>query len=483
MHALSSKLTALFKNTPQQKPKPQSTGIRSSNSASASPTTPQSPQKPVILVAGGGLNSSTITPPYKQSTPPTATLSEFQRPSWLSEASSSLTSAHLALPSLKQHQTSSSSHDTILSLPPLKVPVEDASMIEARNILIAGHINLSGLNSQDLLLFAAALTGNHTKIAELSAIKSINLNHQNADGVTALHLAAQGGHVLAAETLIKAGVIELPDRDGNTPFMWSLIYQKMPTFISLGINLDGDAVTALLTDSTMGSLINDMMQTFKADAANHTLYTFGSVLSKFEGALQNLDEFKEIVGQKWDAALDKARVVLNDKFIEINGLEEADIILFATAYKGDITGMKEALLFGANPNTLNSVGSTPLHVVAQHPEPESMIMLLINNQADVDSVGYNGNTPLHLAVKFGTYTAVYLLLMNGAKHDTVNDNQETPVALILTSSSKEKKLALECCSKQCMSISTAYQDFFQDAELCKKVFSKIDSLDKEYSLK
>jgi len=66
-------------------------------------------------------------------------------------------------------------------------------------------------------------------------------------------------------------------------------------------------------------------------------------------------------------------------------------------------------------------GNTPLHIAAQNGHTEICAFLIESCKCDVNIQNSKGQTPLHMAVEFGVYYTIKVLLDNGANKDIVNE--------------------------------------------------------------
>ena len=82
---------------------------------------------------------------------------------------------------------------------------------------------------------------------------------------------------------------------------------------------------------------------------------------------------------------------------------------------------------GANPNTSDESGNTPLHDAALRGN-QDMVRLLMDKGANPNVVGEKGKTPLHLAAKNGHMDVVQLLIDGGADINKTDDEGRTPLA-------------------------------------------------------
>lgn len=93
-------------------------------------------------------------------------------------------------------------------------------------------------------------------------------------------------------------------------------------------------------------------------------------------------------------------------------------------------GIIELLLKqGADPNSVNYIGATPLHLATVRGADPSAVELLLQYGANVNRVTVGGGayTPLHAAVSAGRIDLVELLLANGADPDLRDGSGHTPL--------------------------------------------------------
>ena len=89
------------------------------------------------------------------------------------------------------------------------------------------------------------------------------------------------------------------------------------------------------------------------------------------------------------------------------------------------------VMFPANPDTpvqIDSVGydgDTPLHVVAWRNDVEA-VQLLVDAGADVNAIGEMDETPLHVAIRQKNSRMVQVMLRAGARVDIRSEFGETP---------------------------------------------------------
>jgi ankyrin repeat protein len=102
--------------------------------------------------------------------------------------------------------------------------------------------------------------------------------------------------------------------------------------------------------------------------------------------------------------------------------------LFDAAKTGDLATIRGLLDQGANANSTNKQGETPLHAAASANQSQ-VAMLLIQKGANVNSTTVGGWTPLHTAARFKATQVLTLLIAKGANLNAVNADGRTPEQL------------------------------------------------------
>ena len=93
------------------------------------------------------------------------------------------------------------------------------------------------------------------------------------------------------------------------------------------------------------------------------------------------------------------------------------------------TGIVQTIVsIGANTQTKDNVGNTPLHWACRNTDNTETVKILLTAGADIHNTEIDGNTPLHLAcMTTGNTETVKALLTAGADIHTTNNDGDTPL--------------------------------------------------------
>ena len=107
-------------------------------------------------------------------------------------------------------------------------------------------------------------------------------------------------------------------------------------------------------------------------------------------------------------------------------LSTYNYLLMLEADSGNTDKVLELINLGADPNTCDGNGVTPLMFAAQSGNAE-VVKLLIDKGANVNASPPNGNTALHAAVRSANDSIAELLIQNGANINAANAKGLTPL--------------------------------------------------------
>ncbi|KAK3587818.1 hypothetical protein CHS0354_019683 [Potamilus streckersoni] len=115
---------------------------------------------------------------------------------------------------------------------------------------------------------------------------------------------------------------------------------------------------------------------------------------------------------------------------------KGETLLHVAAIKNDVQRVAELLQEGANPNTRDNAGWTPLHEACNHGYSE-VARLLLDNGALINVPGMDNESPLHDAVTNSRLDCVRLLVSRGASLTVRTLQGFTPIDLAKTAEMKE----------------------------------------------
>jgi len=154
-------------------------------------------------------------------------------------------------------------------------------------------------------------------------------------------------------------------------------------------------------------------------------------------------------------------------------------LLHIAAGQGHHHMMDYLILHGANIDSVDSSGRTPLHLALQG--GIHCLRILLHVGVDITAVDHNGNSPLFLSANFGNFSALRLLVDNGAELDTENDDGVSAViTAALTNNDRIVKYLLEqgaCCIGK-----HPKQPKYDTGKALSDISRKKDNSDIEYAL-
>ena len=207
------------------------------------------------------------------------------------------------------------------------------------------------------------------------------------DGVTALHVAAQGGHIGCMELLVDAGaVVDLADDEDITPLLNA-------------VKGNFGAAAAYLVEH--GANPNDVYIDEKKKTHNLLM---DSVL------VSNVD-FAKLLIEK-GAYVDFAD-------------DEGVTILTQAAYMGLDDVVRELINKGADTTIANKEGIDPLIAAASEGHNTCLEMILATKKANVNAKDKDGTNALMAAAVRGHHTTIDLLIANGADVNAQNVDGHT----------------------------------------------------------
>ncbi len=236
-----------------------------------------------------------------------------------------------------------------------------------------------------------------------------------------MHLreVVRGGCLDSVLALLNEGVdVNIQDDDGDTALHIAAAEDRL------------DIVQALLNAGADVSIKNFKSATSLCMAAKNGNLEMASLLLDAEEDIEVSCEEGEWGPVHYAALRNHSDVVL----LLLNRGYEADAQdtigmtpLHIAAENNSLDVLKVLLNRVADINVKDEDGCTPLCLAALHGNFD-VVDLLVENKADLDAVDQDGNTPIHLAIKADYAGLVEFLTQNGADFNVENSHHYTPLA-------------------------------------------------------
>ncbi|RWS28105.1 rabankyrin-5-like isoform X2 [Leptotrombidium deliense] len=245
------------------------------------------------------------------------------------------------------------------------------------------------------------------------------------DGQTPLHLACCWGLENVVQTLLEFGAnVNIQDAEGKTPLHVAIINQH-PVIISL--LLSHPALKLDIRDKYGSTPFATAMTIKNNKAAQAILDRDSNAAEKFDGKGRN---FLHLAIQKGDIEsvlfLLSINVNIHSKVQDNSQLSP----LHLAVEVGSEMIVRNLLLAGANVNDLTVQKQTPLHIAAEH-DHHTICSILIENGVKFDAVDVNLNNALHVACQKGNLAACKVLLSESTiKAEAINLRGQNPLHLL-----------------------------------------------------
>lgn len=234
------------------------------------------------------------------------------------------------------------------------------------------------------------------KARTLEKRKEFHSGRKKESGTTLLMWASGLNRPDVVESLVQAGA-DVNARDGNltTPLMWA----------SLGGN--SETVKLLLSNKASPAVIE-----MNGATAKDLLSMAISLSEKY-----NATERKRF------EKLSEVKAIIQEQLRLNENNEEVRQELLAACKKGDLSGVRYLLEQGGDDNTRDpEFNATLLHWACYLDNPH-LLLLLLENGANIEAVNLHGQTPLIVSAAMGNEFATRHLLYRGAEK-SVRDKEE-----------------------------------------------------------
>jgi ankyrin repeat protein len=293
-----------------------------------------------------------------------------------------------------------------------------------------------------------ASANGYLKVAELLIGRGAGVDVENEDQKTPLDLAARNGKLETAKVLIKSGSdVNSQDNLGWTPSHAAARNGHL-SLVELLLNSGADADMRNTSDKTPFDLAQEHG---KLDIVRFLSRRSGNLCSQnlvspapLEAGSQNIlpdetmgqnmgggpssdnEESNSLHSASVNGHADVARRLLNgDADVdERNEHLQTPLTVLGSQY-GKVAIAKMLIKYGADLNSRDTFGWTPLHWAARYGHID-VVQLLIDSGADVDATQREGLTALHIASGWGCLEIVRSLLERGANVQIRNAYGRTP---------------------------------------------------------
>lgn len=295
--------------------------------------------------------------------------------------------------------------------------------------IYAGGYNLSAvINSNDDNLTMIALGNGHSKLGEFLLDKRINdVNAANKDGDTALMIAAEKGFSSIVERLLKSGAkVHARDKNQSTPLMCSTNAEIAKLLIDAGADINardnlGNTALILMAGGGYNSVVKclidagaDVNAKISSSGITALMNAVGNGHNDAVNSLINAGDDVNAISNDGGTALAAAVVKDNIEITraliragaDVNFGRNGNDILGLAAEHASLNVIEAVLDAGANPNKLYD-GKILLHIIAEgeHWSANSTTFwrMLLSHGANPNTKDTSGHTPLEYALDHTWY--------------------------------------------------------------------------------
>ncbi|XP_072952164.1 protein ACCELERATED CELL DEATH 6-like [Typha angustifolia] len=310
---------------------------------------------------------------------------------------------------------------------------KERSLLVARNVMRETPLHCAARAGHHLIVSSIIIfTRDYNGVGEETVLRA-----RSSDWGTALHEAARNGHVEVAKELMSAdpGLANMVDEEGISPLYWVAMAGSLPLLRAI-----------LPSSSTTPSTASSFPVSYAGPNGQTALHAAAFTQNNSEIAKELL-EWNPMLAKRADNSgrtpFHHAALVGNDEIVglllkhDISLAYIADLFGLFPVHIAAITGKVSVIdkLLEHCPDSdelLDNKGWNLLHTAVEHKRIE--IVRYVCKRSELTTLmnhkDYEGNTPLHLAVRKGEQGIVSLLIRNKTVNlNTRNKEGLTPLDL------------------------------------------------------
>ncbi|KAK7094582.1 uncharacterized protein [Littorina saxatilis] len=267
------------------------------------------------------------------------------------------------------------------------------------------------------------------------------VDEQDREGNTLLHLAAEAGHLEVIKMAVSSGAsLTVQNEAGKTPPQLAkqrldqhnyetASKQKWTRFMFAACK-EGDVTTVkecLCYHATADSKVENGLTPLHIASYNCHV-DIASLLADLDANLNATDKsgLAPLHYACHRQCLETVQLLVERGGL-VNAVDyEGTTPLHTVCIEGDTDIAELLILHNAHVDAKTSIGWTPLHL-ACYKGQKDIAQLLLQFRADINTTSRKGNTPLHMACTPGNTDIVRLLVANRADVNVTNTNNNTPL--------------------------------------------------------